>query len=147
MFGGSSTASRSKPSRTPRELLKGGGSPSKSHYSSEESSSHLCLVESSGIPTSLEYSSSFSQKTVFLLVCQRGSKCTPQNRPKVQARFPNDPPPIFSSGTPCRRLPLHPPHSSVVTSRTPLSKCIKISSIYSRVLSVSYTGFIPICPT
>jgi hypothetical protein len=45
-------------------------------------------------------------KTVFFLMFQRGSKCIPRNRPKVQARFLNDLPPIVCSVTPGSRAPL-----------------------------------------
>jgi hypothetical protein len=43
--------------------------------------------------------------------------------------------------------PLNFPHSSVVTSLTPLSVRMRISSMGSRGLSASYKGLLPICPT
>jgi hypothetical protein len=135
IFGGSSTC----PGK--------GWSTSSSDSSSEESSSHGGLGDRGGILVYITLSYSLCSSFGFSGWIKVGENASPKTDQKCRlgsciihrlsfAVVPQD-----------EGYPLRFPHSLVVTSLTPLSVRMMISSIDSRGPSASYMGFLPICPT
>jgi hypothetical protein len=117
---------------------------SPSDSSSEKSSSHIDLVDKGGIPARLLYSSLFSPKPGSSLWVKVGANASPKTDQKCKLGSRIIRCLSFAVVPQEEGYPLSFPNYYVVTSLTPLSVCMRISSIDSRGLFMSYTGFLPI---
>jgi hypothetical protein len=101
------------------------------------------LVDKGGIPARLIYSSLFSPKPCSSLWVKVGEHASPKTNQKCKLDSRIIRRRSFAVLPQEEGYPLSVPHSSVITSLTPLSVRMRISSIDSRGLFASYTGFLP----
>jgi hypothetical protein len=123
-----------------------GWSKSPSDSSSDESSYHGGLGERSGGPINIQ--SSLSLGSIFDSGWIKvGANASPMTDQKCRLGSCMILRLSFAVVPQYGAHPLSFPHSSVVTSLTPLFFRTRISSMDSRGPSASHTGFLPICPT